>query len=195
MAVFARHRTVRLSVLLAILAALVPGLIFHATHTSTSGLSTAPPLTPAQKSAAQAALDRVNPPATFRRYTSWRLGTSPETAVPCLARPAICFGSGDVVRPLTLHAATTLPTTFHIRMGQASCGDGAGLPISSCNGSATIPGYKLGFIVTVEHPRARTPAPRHTSRPLRDQKCVETPAGSGNVRSPDPGRSGLDWTS
>jgi len=152
MAVFARHRTVRLSVLLAILAALVPGLIFHATHTSTSGLSTAPPLTPAQKSAAQAALDRVNPPATFRRYTSWRLGTSPETAVPCLARPAICFGSGDVVRPLTLHAATTLPTTFHIRMGQASCGDGAGLPISSCNGSATIPGYKLGFIVTVEHP-------------------------------------------
>ena len=51
MAVFARHRTVRLSVLLAILAALVPGLVFHATHTSTSGLSTAPPLTPAQKSA------------------------------------------------------------------------------------------------------------------------------------------------
>lgn len=152
MAALALRPAVRISVLLAILAALVAGLVFHATHSSTSGPSAAPPLTAAQKRAAQAALSRVNPPTTFSRYTSWRLGTSSKTAVPCLARPAICFGSSTVVRPLTQHVLTTLLANFHVRMGRVSCTDTAELPIGSCNGSATIPGYVLGFIVTAERP-------------------------------------------
>jgi hypothetical protein len=152
MIALAHRPTVRISVLLAILAALVTGLAFDATHPSTSSPSTAPPLTAAQKSAAQAALSRINPPRTFSRYTSWRLGTSSKTAVPCLARPAICFGSSAVVRPLTLHVLAALLTNFHVRMGRASCTDIAELPTGSCNGSATIPGYVLGFIVTAERP-------------------------------------------
>lgn len=73
-------------------------------------------------------------------YTSRRLGTSLNTAVPCLSRPAVCFGSRTVVRPLTLHVLATLLANFHVRMGRSSCTDIAELPIGSCNGSATIPG-------------------------------------------------------
>jgi hypothetical protein len=152
MAALAHRPAVRISMLLATLAALVLGLAFHATHLSTSGPSTAPALTAAQKSTAQAALNRINPPTTFSRYTSWRLGRSSKTAVPCLAGPAICFGSRAVVTPLTLRVLGTLLADFHVRMGRALCTDMAELQTASCNGSATIPGYVLGFIVTAERP-------------------------------------------
>lgn len=143
---------IRIGLLLAILVALVAEPVFHAVNSSKSGPSTPPPLTPAQKSAAQAALSRVHPPTTFSRYTTWRLAASSNSSVPCLARPAICFGSSDVVRPLTAHALANLLAEFHVRVRGASCTDSTGLPIGSCNGSATIPGYGLGFIVTSERP-------------------------------------------
>ncbi|MGB9245874.1 MAG: hypothetical protein WCC03_21180, partial [Candidatus Acidiferrales bacterium] len=79
-------------------------------------------------------------------------------SVPCLARPAICFGSSDVVRPLTAHTLATLLAQFGVRVGHASCNRTARLPVGTCNGTAAIPGYVLGFVVTAErrvHPNQR----------------------------------------
>ncbi|MGO9886885.1 MAG: hypothetical protein ACLP0L_03060 [Solirubrobacteraceae bacterium] len=79
-----------------------------------------------------------------------RLAESSKSSVPCLARPAICFGSSDVVPPLTAHALATLLAQFRVRVGHASCTGTAWLPVGTCNGTAAIPGYVLGFIVTAE---------------------------------------------
>jgi hypothetical protein len=152
MAAIARRSTIRITALLAILVVLVAGLVFHTTHESPSGPSLAPLLTPAQQSAAQAALDGVNPPATFSRYTTWRLSTSSKLAVPCLKRPAVCFGSDAVVRPLAQRSVAPLLARFDVRVTSASCSDAAQLTLGMCTGSATIPGYVLGFIVTVDRP-------------------------------------------
>jgi hypothetical protein len=150
--VFVRRQEVRLGVLLAVLAALVAALVLHATRSSGNGPSPAPSLTAAEKVAAQAALARIKPPTTFKRYTSWRLAASPKSAVPCLSQPAICFGSHVVDRPLTSGSLGALLAKFHIRVGHASCADRAELPIGACNGSAAIPGFALGFIVEAERP-------------------------------------------
>ena len=59
-----------------------------------------------------------------------------------------------MARPLTVRALATLLAQFQVRVGRASCW----LPIDTCNGSAAIPGYALGFIVTAErrvHPDQR----------------------------------------
>lgn len=94
----------------------------------------------------QAALNRLEPPLTFRRYTTWRLATSSKSAVPCLARPAVCLGSSDIVQPLTAHTLATLLAQFRVRVDHVSCI----IPFGTCDGIAAIPGYLLGFIVTVE---------------------------------------------
>lgn len=151
MAALALRSKVRVGVLLTILAAVLAGPVVHATLlSSANGAPGASHLTPAQKTAAQAALNRVDPPPTFIRYTRWRLSTSSSTAVPCLARPAICFGSTAVARPLTLSALAILLAQFDVRVKNASCSTDAWLPILTCEGTATIRGYVLGFIVTAE---------------------------------------------
>ena len=148
MASLVRTQQIRVGVLLTILAALIVGLVFHVGRPSTHTPPPEPALTPAEKVAAQAALTHITPPATFSRYTRWRLATTSSATVGCLPRPAICFGSNGVFRPLTSASAASLLSGFHVRTTRAICTDTAEMPIGTCNGFATIPGYALGFIVS-----------------------------------------------
>jgi hypothetical protein len=49
-----------------------------------------------------------------------------------------------------LRALATLLARFNVRVKSGSCSADTWLPILTCEGTATIPGYVLGFIVTAE---------------------------------------------
>ena len=142
---------VRISVLLAILAALVAGLVFHATHSSTSGPSAAPPRTAASEARRASGAEPRQPAHDVQSLHQLAAGhvLKDRGTVPRAPRHLLWKQHR---RPPTQHVLTTLLANFHVRMGRASCTDIAELPIGSCNGSATIPGYVLGFIVTAERP-------------------------------------------
>jgi hypothetical protein len=149
---------VRLAILFAILASLIVSLVtgIGSASNETAGDPTTPSLTPVQKTAAMRALERILPPAGFRRYEQWPVGTSPRSpAVACLSAPAICFGSTTPLPPLTNRSGRALLVRFGVRSNELACDPllpgRFHQPVSSCLGYGSFAGYKLGIMLTVLH--------------------------------------------
>jgi hypothetical protein len=117
-----------------------------------------PPLTPAQKVLATAALKAITPPRGFHRYKQWKIGIGSRgpAFVPCLSEPAVYFGSTGPVHALSNASVRALLARFGVHPTELLC-PASSVPfvsgIEHCLGQGILADFGLGISLTATRAR------------------------------------------